>query len=405
MMDFRKSIALACTVLFSAAGLSLCPGQEIDSREIFFRTGRIPGQVISRPDTLTAVFIGDVMLHEKQISSTHELFLRSHPETGSCIHCRYDFSRYFSRIKDRLSGAGLCVANMEFTLGGPPFTGYPSFSAPDSYAGYLADCGIDVFLTANNHILDKGKAGAVRTLEQYSRLGSSHGICTTGTFADSVSYHRDNPLILDTCGMKIALVNFTYGTNRYIPDSYPRVNRSDRKSLSVLLQKAEESGADITIALPHWGEEYSLKHSDRQKELALWLAENGADLIIGTHPHVVQDSTVIRTVNTKGENVEVPVFYSLGNAISNMSAQDTQIGLMVKISAVKKMNGKTDILSVEADYIWCSLPGRLDDTHCTLPVEQYIGKRSEWRMPYEYDKMVSSYMRVKAVTGIEDQSE
>ena len=114
-------------------------------------------------DTLTLAFIGDVMLHQAQIAGS----LR---DDGS-----HDFTGYFSSIADDLTEADIATANMEFTLAGEPYTGYPSFSAPDSYAEYMAECGIDVFLTANNHILDKGEKGLDRTIRAYRELEKKYG--------------------------------------------------------------------------------------------------------------------------------------------------------------------------------------------------------------------------------------
>ena len=105
-----------------------------------------------RNDTVRICFIGDVMMHGKQIEQAKK-------EAG-----RYDFSSYFTLIKEDLTSADITAANMEFALGGEPYTGYPAFSAPDEIASYAVDCGIDLFLTANNHIFDKGKSGAERTM-------------------------------------------------------------------------------------------------------------------------------------------------------------------------------------------------------------------------------------------------
>ena len=243
--------------------------------------------------------------------------------------------------------------------------------------------------------------GATPSKEIMLDLMEEKGIRFTGTSADSAGFTRDNPLVLDVNGMKVALVNFTYGTNIHIQDSYPKVNRISREALSVLMGKARESGADLIIALPHWGEEYSMRHSAAQEDLAEWLADNGADLVIGTHPHVVQDSTVIRTCTAGGREKDIHVIYSLGNSVSNMSAGVTQIGLLSRVTAVKHLNGKVD-LAVGLEYLWCSLPGRLKDTHCTIPVKEYLDRRGEWKMPYEYDKMVKTYYTVKEKTGVKD---
>ena len=127
-------------------------------------------------DTLEICILGDMMMHTAQIENAH----RNGQE--------YDFSSYFRAIKDKISDADIAIANTEFTLGGKPYSGYPCISAPDELAEYAADCGIDVFLCANNHIFDKGASGAMRTLEMYGMLKDSHGISSTGLSRDNESF-------------------------------------------------------------------------------------------------------------------------------------------------------------------------------------------------------------------------
>ena len=401
MMDFLKTAALTVTAFSMATAGFPCLGQKIDDAAIFRRIHRDMKAVVHGPDTASIVFLGDVMLHDAQIRNASEKYMNS-GKTDTNSHYSFDFSQYFSDIQEYISEADIAVANMEFTLGGPPFSGYPAFSSPDGYAEYMAGCGIDVFLTANNHILDKGPSGAERTIGVYENLQKRYGTRYTGSACSQAGFKEHNPLVIDITGVRAAFINFTYGTNIHPSAGYPKVNRTDREQLLLQMQRAEESGADIVIALPHWGEEYSLTHSGQQLSTAAWLAENGADIIIGSHPHVVQDSTVINVRQGRFAGKKVPVIFSLGNAISNMSAPNTQIGLMVMVKAVKHMNGKTELLPIEFTYLWSSLPGRLKDTHCTIPVKEYIGSRKRWLMPYEYDKMVDSYIRVKTETGIKD---
>lgn len=349
-------------------------------------------------------FIGDIMLHSSQIENAGKRFRKNMSGTYG-PHQDFDFSPYFMNIRDSLEKPDIAVANMEFTLAGEPFTGYPSFSAPDSYAEYIADCGIDIFLTANNHILDKGRHGITRTLDRYGEMAHRKGIHVTGASLDEVRFMEDNPLIIHKKGLKIAFINMTYGTNASVAGEYPKVNRiSDLNSMESLMERAEASDPDFTVVLPHWGTEYVKTHSESQERLAEWLAGKGADMIIGSHPHVVQDSSTIKVMAGDGLYRKVPVFYSLGNAISNMSAQDTQAGLLVNVRVIKEMNGKTRIHSIGCSYMWCSLPGRLTDSHCTILVKDYIGKRHLWKMPYEYDKMIQTYERVGRTTGIRDSS-
>ena len=329
-------------------------------------------------DTLEICVMGDVMMHSKQIENARR--------EGS----GYDFSSYFQFIEEDIRRADIAVANMEFTLAGEPYTGYPCFSAPDSLARYLAECGFDVFLTANNHIYDKGASGAERTMKIYRELAEEYGIATAGMAEDMAS---DGLLMLSTKGISIAFVNMTYGTNLGIGSYWPRVCRiTDRQTVEASMARAEE--CDVTIALPHWGEEYRLMHDARQEETAKWLISQGADLIIGAHPHVIQDCQ-----KTDG----VTVAYSLGNAVSNMSAPNTQLELMATIRIVRHLNGRIEVMEPEFRYLWCSRPGGYCSSYTVLPVKDFIGTRDMWQGCWEYDKMMSTYRHVQEKTRITEQ--
>ena len=297
---------------------------------------------------------------------------------------QYDHSLFLEDLKPLLSDADLAIANAEFTLAGPPFTGYPAFSAPDGYLSSILDAGVDVLLTANNHILDKGTAGLERTLKQYDRFA--------GSGLDEAQYLRNNPLIVPVKGIRIALVNFTYGTNMGAVKEYPKVSRMNKEEIARQMKRAREK-ADFVIVLPHWGEEYVLTHNASQQEWAEWLVEQGADAIIGAHPHVVQDTTHIKGV---------PVVYSLGNAVSNMSAKNTRLELAVTLRLVKhKGSGEKALDGPELHFLWCTLPGKKTDGFRTVVVEEQLGRRDDWRDKTDYDNMTATLSRVKKVTGIE----
>ena len=331
----------------------------------------LPRSLQPAPDTVSAVFIGDVMMHARQLE--------------------YDCTRFLEPVRDMLTDADIAVANMEFTLAGEPYTGYPAFSAPDRYASYAADCGIDVFLTANNHILDKGAAGLRRTLGVYESMHESRGIQYTGTAADEKADTTINPLIVVGRGIRIALVNFTYGTNTEGSAKWPSVRKASKEQVAADISRARDRGADFIVALPHWGDEYILRHGKWQEEWAGWLVSQGVDLIIGAHPHVVQDTAVIG---------KVPVIYSLGNAISNMSATNTRLELAATVRFVRHHDGSTEMLLPELTWMWCTLPGMLTPGYATIPVEPYLGRRDEWINPSDYDNMAATYQRVRNTTGI-----
>ena len=349
------------------AGFEYCPGEVPKALPLF------------KPDTLTIRVIGDVMMHTRQIELAH------------VKDSTYDFSSYFSLIRDSLASADICIANMEFTTAGRPYTGYPAFSAPDCFVGYLALCGIDVLLGSNNHIYDKGCKGAGRTI---CKVQEQKGLHLCGIAGDSTQMAQTNPLTIRKKGMSVSMVNFTYGTNLGADRHWPKINyMSDRERIKTGLDRASDS--DLVMALPHWGEEYTLLPSESQKAMAGWLAENGADIIIGTHPHVPQ------TFETVTER-KIPVAYSLGNAVSNMSAANTQMELMATVRLVRRSNGDVEMLPVRFTYLWCSRPGGYCGSYTILPVSKFIGTRDAWQGPWEYDKMMTTYRRVKEIIKIED---
>lgn len=321
-------------------------------------------------DTVSVVMIGDVMMHARQM--------------------KYDMGTFLGGISDELGKADIAVANMEFTLGGEPYTGYPLFSAPDGYASYVAGCGVDVFLTANNHILDRYGKGLERTLGIYRSMRDS--VLFTGSSSNEEERNSTYPLVLKRKGISIAFVNFTYGTNNGQTKEWPDVNRMDTTEVKAAMLRAKEAGADFIIALPHWGREYELRHSATQERWARWLVKEGADAIVGAHPHVIQDTTHIDGV---------PVIYSMGNAVSNMSAVNTRLELAVKIRFTRDgITGRCRMLEPELRLMWCTLPDTLTGSYSTIFVDEWKGRRERWKSPYDYDNMMETAARVLRETGI-----
>lgn len=313
-------------------------------------------------DTVTLVFAGDIMQHTAQ--------------TASALKCGgdsvYDYTSYFRYIRPIIDSADFAAANMEFTVGVRPYTGYPCFSAPEELAAEVSRCGFDLFETANNHICDKGRAGLDSTMAIYERNGWDY----TGVYRDGLSEMLDNPYFAEICGLRVAFVNFTYGTNgNRIPAGY-LVNVTDTARVAAALGRAREGGAELVVALPHWGTEYSLSPDASQKKWQAFLYSHGADLIIGSHPHVVQPTVTLKD-SISGKINHITVF-SLGNLISNMSARYTRIGSLAVIRVVKPRNGgEIEILEPEIHYLWCCKAGRLDEGFTTAPTEYLLGEGAE----------------------------
>lgn len=370
----------AAAILFCTAGGHAAKAQEIIMPQRW-ESALYQSRPIYTQDTVTIRFLGDIMMHQAQIA-----------DAGSSGK-GYDFSSYFKHLQDKIQEADLTIANMEFTLAGEPYTGYPCFSAPDALADYMADCGTDVFLAANNHIFDKGTAGALRTIEKYRELEQSKGIRFTGLAADEEENATNNPLMIRIKGINLALINCTYGTNLGLGSAWPRTIRlRDKDIITKAMSTAREKAADFIFVLPHWGTEYSLKHSTEQEEFARWISGLGADFIIGAHPHVVQDT---------GRIGMTEVVYSLGNAVSNMSAPNTQLEFMATVRLVRHENGDMEALPLELEYLWCSRPGGFSRHYTVIPVAEFIGRRDIWLNAGDYDKMISTYEKVRKETGIE----
>ena len=264
-------------------------------------------------ETITLIFAGDIMHHMPQMNAAYV------PETNSL-----DYTPCFQFVKPAIEKADLAFCNLETSLGGKPYAGYPRFSSPDELLFALKDIGFDVIQMANNHVIDQGSRGLERTIQ----LIQNEGLHPIGAYIDKDQRDTQYPLIFKVKGVKIAVLNCTYGTNGLIIKKPTIVNLMDSVLILQDIQRAKELSADIIILLPHWGYEYHLKSSDIQHNYADFFIENGVDLIVGTHPHVVQD---VAFKASKKKDKIVPVFYSLGNFISNQQQKYKNGGILARI--------------------------------------------------------------------------
>lgn len=266
--------------------------------------------------SLTLLFVGDLMQHKAQIDAAYD---------ASGL---YHYDACFAKVKQRIQEADIAIGNLEVTLGGKPYSGYPMFSAPDAFLPALSEAGFDILLTANNHCLDRGKRGLERTILQLDSMKILHA----GTYLNTHDRSKRYPLLIEKKGFRIALLNYTYGTNG-IPVTAPNiVNYIDKEQIIKDIQSAQSSRPDAIIACMHWGDEYKLLPNREQQELADWLITQGVSHIIGSHPHVVQPMELRN--NQMQQHV---VVYSLGNFISNMSAPNTDGGAIVSLTLEKQM--------------------------------------------------------------------
>ena len=224
------------------------------------------------PQRVRMLFGGDVMQHLPQVEAAR---------SGE----GFDYTPVFAALAPRMHAADLAVVNLETTLTrSGRYTGYPLFRSPAELADALRGAGVDVALLANNHCCDGGAEGIRTTIRELDRCGIRH----TGVFADSADYRRNHPLRIEHCGLRIALVNYTYGTNGMPVPAGSVVNRIDTVRMAADLAAVRREGADFIVACMHWGNEYERRENASQRTLAAFLRRHGADVVVGGHPHVVQ---------------------------------------------------------------------------------------------------------------------
>ncbi len=306
---------------------------------------------IAAQQQATLLFAGDAMMHQGQIDAAKR--------QGGV----YDYSDCFAAVAPFVSQADYAVVNLETPLGGAPYSGYPCFCAPDSYATALKDAGFDLFLTANNHTLDRHDRGLKRTIQELDRQGIAH----IGTYRDQAQRDSLLPKIVNVNGFKIGMLNYTYGTNGIEIQGDCVVDYINREKMARDIAQAREKGAELVCVNVHWGDEYKLLPNSSQRALAKFLLSQGVEMIIGGHPHVIQPMEMITDENTGKRSFLV---YSLGNFISNMKTRDTRGGAMVEVKLRRDSVGVAYVADAGYRLVF-TVPGRPAGTNVAAGVSGY----------------------------------
>ncbi len=354
--------------------------------------------------TITAV--GDILMHKAVIDDG-----LTNPGEANPV---YDFTPDFKYVSAIFKQSDLAIANYEGTLAGPPYTGFPAFSAPDEIADALYDAGFRVIGTANNHCIDRGLDGLIRT----ATIFREKGFTVIGTRPDTLS---PMDTIEDLNGIKVGFLNYTFETigtesnktingiylpkggedlvcsfNPYREDAYQR----DLAAILARVNQLRSDGAEFICLSVHWGEEYNTKSVPWQRNVAQDLADGGVDLIVGHHPHVLEEAEVL-TSSVTGKSTLV--FYSLGNFLHNMNfgtlgtSGNAQDGAIARITLLKTDEGvRIELAEYIPTYV-VRVPDGNFLTHYIVPVLKGLIEPEAFETSTE--EMQASYDRIHKILG------
>ena len=296
------------------------------------------------PPEVSLVMVGDMLMHTRVLESGKK-------EDGT-----YQYDHLFAQVKDDITEADLALVNQETILGGSDLglSSYPTFNSPYEVGDAEVDAGFDVILQATNHALDKGKTGLLNDIAFWD---SNYPDIAYLGIQDTKEEQDDQIYVYEKEGIRIAILNYTYGTNGIpLPEDMPyAVNLLDEQKIRKDMEKANAI-SDFQIVCPHWGTEYYLDVDESQKKWTKLFLESGVDLVIGAHPHVIEP---IRMETDEAGN-QMLVYYSVGNFVNGTESYDgtpgdRMLGGMAKVTIGYDENGELGIKSYGVTPLVCHM--------------------------------------------------
>ena len=356
----------------------------------------------------TVMSIGDIMVHSPQLNGA----LNS--STGD-----YNFDCYFKEIAPYFATSDLNVGNLEVTFGGNEsreFSGYPLFNTPDSLADSIKNAGFNLLLTSNNHCYDTGLAGLKRT----AQVLKQKGIEFTGTKETDADPAY---VIKQVNNINIGIINYTYETKcltegrKYLngnpvnSEANGLINSFNYDKLDAFyseigayLKEMDTKGAEFKVVYIHWGNEYQTYSNTYQKSIAQNLCNMGVDMIIGSHPHVIQPIELVTSEDSQNTTV---CLYSMGNAVSNQRQElmtscpsgHTEDGMIFEF-VLKKTKAGVTLESLDLTPTWVNkylVSGKYNNTIYPIENPNDLGKYSF--NATALSKAQKSYERTKAIVA------
>ena len=296
--------------------------------------------------TVKMAVVGDIMVHDYQYNEAYD------PATGE-----YDFMHNFQDAKKYFEGNDLVIGNLELTFGGPgrPYASFPCFNTPDSFLDAVKDAGFNLLTTANNHSMDTGRHGVIRTLDKLDEYDIEH----FGTYRSQEE--RDRIFYKDVNGIRFAFLSYTYGTNGIpVPEEY-LVNIIDNEHMVSDIQEARKH-ADVVVVMPHMGNEYETEPRDIFVNWADLMFEAGADIVLASHPHVLQRMEYRKIDHGDGIH-DGFIIYSLGNFISSQTTPPRNASIILHLTVEQVAEEAPNVTEVSFVPIWTQFRNSADENH------------------------------------------
>ncbi|MCB1159340.1 MAG: CapA family protein [Leptospiraceae bacterium] len=338
--------------------------------------------------SLSFSVVGDIMVHNTQLDAAYD-------KKCKC----YDFEPVFKEISPYLSRADFTIGNLETTLPNNPklYAGYPAFGTPDSLTSALKKAGFDILTTSNNHSCDTGKVGLEHTIEALDKQGLGH----LGTYKNKKEYEKNRIYTIEKNGIRIALFAYTYGTNGIrVPGNFV-VNLIDKEQIKKDILLARSQSFDMIFVYYHFGTEYLRLPDKFQKEMVELALEEGADVVLGGHPHVLQPFGLQTRKDKKGRHRQTLHIYSLGNFVSAQHRRFTDGGIIFNFSISKKLidygekkEVSYSIHSVGYEPVWVYrnwIKGKRN--YYVLPVNKYREEKGELKLALSDTKKMELFYK------------
>ena len=326
--------------------------------------------------------VGDLMVHQKQLDIARQA-------DGS-----YDFHPQYALIADSLADADYTIANLETTIGqyrDRDYSGFPLFNSPESLLDAVRDAGVDFLTLANNHMLDRYFEGMLNTVEVVERYGFDHG------GANRSPEEQQTPIIVEVNGIALGMLCYTQMTNGM--ESYCNaavkeygVNYLRKADFAAEVQALRDAGAEVVIAMPHWGEEYNRKPEANTVALAKKMIAAGVDVVLGSHPHMVQPVEYVEAEAADGSLRRGLVAYCLGNFIDNMTKRYTDSGIILDFTLRERQQGGFEVVEPRIVPIYC---WKRSDMIQAVSSLEYLESAPEGMDGGTWDRLKASYRELR----------